>query len=773
MRHFTILGPSFLALHQLPRQQVPTTSVGRRDDEPGPVLPSITLTLFSLSTKSCHTRLSFLVSSQYPTDHYSVSHAHIHTSYRIQSTSSSAPLCSFRMPAANPFGRKRGYSQVERSPPSHRWSKPRFPKPTALQHILYDGNTSNSLESTSTNRSRASVRSQIKRGVSTVKAILRIGDLNSDHSAPTSSEPDSVSSRNLSPTYQSRNDSTTTTVVRPLRLQLTGMADIPENGVAGSLDTVVRTAPTADQTNANQRIHDTARRSHRKISRSQSLPGLQRRISQRLQQAFGDPNTTVVVRSELRSRPSLRTFTMKSGGTNPVQLSSSPSTMRSGSGSSRNPYTSTPPTSEPVTPTSFDLGRQPNLGDGRLLTPIPESEAMPPCSIKTVETAAAAQTFFEVCYNSILNDMSPREVRRWNLRRFFGELQLSVEIQDRAEKAWQHAETGNLRQARMLKNAQNLDKAMLGVSVSGFEFVRVLGKGSFGVVRLVKAKDGRNPSISDRSNTVEKLSHRKSSQSAGFSANKTLQPLREGSRPFHRKTPPQVYAMKVIRKSNMIRNSQQGHLQAERDLLAAAEGSEWIVPLIAAFQDPQHLYLVMEFCIGGDFLGLLIRKNTLPEHETRFYIAEMILCLEEAHRMGWIHRDVKPDNFLIAANGHLKISDFGLAFDGEWWHDQRFHHEPRQTLMDELGLCLDGDDQDRRERSAAESRRSTERASNVSDRNISHTHAVARGEPVEGEPIIDWRNRSQRRRLARSVVGTSQYMAPEVVRGEMYDGRCD
>ena len=75
----------------------------------------------------------------------------------------------------------------------------------------------------------------------------------------------------------------------------------------------------------------------------------------------------------------------------------------------------------------------------------------------------------------------------------------------------------------------------------------------------------------------------------------------------------------------MIRNTQEGHLRAERDFLVAAEGSRWVVPLMASFQDNKHLYLVMEYCIGGDFSGLLICKNTLNEDVTRHYIAEMIL----------------------------------------------------------------------------------------------------------------------------------------------------
>ncbi|KAK1966273.1 hypothetical protein LY78DRAFT_747204 [Colletotrichum sublineola] len=158
----------------------------------------------------------------------------------------------------------------------------------------------------------------------------------------------------------------------------------------------------------------------------------------------------------------------------------------------------------------------------------------------------------------------------------------------------------------------------------------------------------------------------------------------------------QVYAMKVIRKSDMIRSCQEGHLRAERDFLAASENSQWIVSLIASFQDPTNLYLLMDYMPGGDFLGLLIRENILTESRTRFYIAEMVLCVEEAHKLGCIHRDVKPDNFLIGADGHLKISDFGLAFDDHWSHDTSYYKWHRQWLLSLMGVRLDGDREDRR-----------------------------------------------------------------------------
>ena len=121
-----------------------------------------------------------------------------------------------------------------------------------------------------------------------------------------------------------------------------------------------------------------------------------------------------------------------------------------------------------------------------------------------------------------------------------------------------------------------------------------------------------------------------------------------------------------------------------------------IVPLVASFQDLHSLYLVMDYMPGGDFLGLLIRENILHETVARFYVAEMILAVEEAHRLGFIHRDIKPDNFLIAASGHLKISDFGLAFDGHWSHDVTYYNCQRYCILKKLGILIEGDAEDQR-----------------------------------------------------------------------------
>lgn len=69
----------------------------------------------------------------------------------------------------------------------------------------------------------------------------------------------------------------------------------------------------------------------------------------------------------------------------------------------------------------------------------------------------------------------------------------------------------------------------------------------------------------------------------------------------------------------------------------------------------------MEYLPGGDLMNLLIKKDILTENEARFYIAELILAIEEIHKLDCIHRDIKPDNVLIDKTGHIKLSDFGLA----------------------------------------------------------------------------------------------------------------
>ncbi|KAI0890605.1 kinase-like domain-containing protein [Annulohypoxylon maeteangense] len=331
--------------------------------------------------------------------------------------------------------------------------------------------------------------------------------------------------------------------------------------------------------------------------------------------------------------------------------------------------------------TSFESKRENNSGDKKTFlvirdkepetsTSIPESNLttiqetaldITSPTILTVERAAAAKIFLETYYDEQLSKPSPRSLRRRYLE---GELYhgngLTEAEKDARRRKFYKQETDYLRESRVLKAksigaVQGKHNQLAG----GYEVLKILGKGSFGVVRLVREK----PKAADFGRDVSRDKR--------------------------------VYAMKVIRKSAMLRTSQEAHLRAERDFLVASEGSKWIVSLVTSFQDCANLYLMMDYMPGGDFLGLLIRENILNEPVAKFYIAEMILCIEEAHSLRCIHRDVKPDNFLISASGHLKISDFGLAFDGHWSHDTSYYHTQRYSLLQRFGIPVDGDAIDR------------------------------------------------------------------------------
>ena len=121
-----------------------------------------------------------------------------------------------------------------------------------------------------------------------------------------------------------------------------------------------------------------------------------------------------------------------------------------------------------------------------------------------------------------------------------------------------------------------------------------------------------------------------------------------------------IYAIKKIKKYILIIKNQIRHVLNEQLIMSKAS-SPWIVELKASFQEDEYLYLVMEYLPGGDLMNLLIQKDILTEKEAKFYISELILAIESIHNLDCIHRDIKPDNILIDKNGHIKLSDFGLA----------------------------------------------------------------------------------------------------------------
>lgn len=154
------------------------------------------------------------------------------------------------------------------------------------------------------------------------------------------------------------------------------------------------------------------------------------------------------------------------------------------------------------------------------------------------------------------------------------------------------------------------------VLLSSFKPIKLLGKGSFGAVYLVKMK-----------------------------------------------TTGTYYAMKVLSKSMVISQNLSKYVFTERNVQSEIKHS-FIVKLHCAFQSKNKLYMVMDYCRGGDLGHLLQRKNRLPEDVARIYLAEVLLAIEELHSHEIIYRDLKPDNVAIDAVGHAMLIDFGLSKEG-------------------------------------------------------------------------------------------------------------
>uniref|UniRef100_A0A671QQW8 Serine/threonine-protein kinase MRCK alpha n=1 Tax=Sinocyclocheilus anshuiensis TaxID=1608454 RepID=A0A671QQW8_9TELE len=145
-----------------------------------------------------------------------------------------------------------------------------------------------------------------------------------------------------------------------------------------------------------------------------------------------------------------------------------------------------------------------------------------------------------------------------------------------------------------------------------FEILKVIGRGAFGEVAVVKVK-----------NTDK------------------------------------VFAMKILNKWEMLKRAETACFREERDVLVNGD-SQWITTLHYAFQDENNLYLVMDYYVGGDLLTLLSKfEDRLPEDMAKFYLTEMVLAVDSVHQLHYVHRDIKPDNILMDMNGHIRLADFG------------------------------------------------------------------------------------------------------------------
>lgn len=121
-----------------------------------------------------------------------------------------------------------------------------------------------------------------------------------------------------------------------------------------------------------------------------------------------------------------------------------------------------------------------------------------------------------------------------------------------------------------------------------------------------------------------------------------------------------IYAMKVLKKKKLEQSDQLEHIKTERTVLQYV-AHPFLVRLLYAFQDPEKLYMVMEFVNGGELFFHLKKERRFPELRVKFYAAQLLLALSHLHDQNVVFRDLKPENVLMDKDGNIMLTDFGLA----------------------------------------------------------------------------------------------------------------
>jgi serine/threonine protein kinase len=291
----------------------------------------------------------------------------------------------------------------------------------------------------------------------------------------------------------------------------------------------------------------------------------------------------------------------------------------------------------------------------------------------------AFKFFMEQHAENVLKHHKAREFRRQQLENEMIKASLPSNLKEQMRKLLRQKETNYLRLRRAKMN-----KSM-------FESICVLGIGAFGQVDLVRKKDD----------------------------------------------PQRLYAMKILHKSDVFNRNQAAHVKAERDILAEAD-NEWVVKLYYSFQDDENLYFVMDYVPGGDLMNLLIKLNVFDENLARFYIGELTCAIESVHNLGFIHRDIKPDNILIDRNGHIKLTDFGLCTGFHWTHNSKYY-----LFSDSY------------------------------NNNSLHRNPNNGIENQTSDEYSSLNRINQQRLMAHSLVGTPNYIAPEILSRKGYTKSCD
>ncbi|KAM4702802.1 protein kinase C zeta type-like [Rhinophrynus dorsalis] len=175
-----------------------------------------------------------------------------------------------------------------------------------------------------------------------------------------------------------------------------------------------------------------------------------------------------------------------------------------------------------------------------------------------------------------------------------------------------HAPESSPSEIELISEEPSSSKEQPPHGIEDFDFIKILGKGGYGRVHLVRAKKDQ-----------------------------------------------QEYALKEV--SKMLAQEDPESIWAERAVLLQTSNCPFLVKMTSCFQTPTRLCFLMDYVSGGNMFELLRQRGPRPEHHVRFYAAEMSLGIQFLHQRNIIHRDIKVDNILLDAEGHVKITDFGLS----------------------------------------------------------------------------------------------------------------